>query len=1299
MKLRSTMIHLAIDTDVWLYLVTVGFDKDHNLFDEFCYWLELGEIRCIVSEQIVEEWERNKESKVSNIKTSIAASVGQLKNTPVIQDRKFFQRVFNSDNFEASARARLAKVEEILTNYTEVAPVTESMMLEAGRRTRKRIAPSHMKDSYSDAINILAIVARIQELNLSLVTFVSKNYQDYSEVGNKDKLHPDLIPMFDEVALTYAADVDELFHKILRPQLSSFADHLIRQKEQRKAIEQQVSIQLKEQLANTDEDYIINTAMLEQMLQQPRPSHFQEKMIGDLIDNDEYCRKYFFNKLEKPGWLPFVEKSGYLNPSSHPGPLETSNGQAISRWESLHFLEKLSSNNDFGKYPDLQTSVQQILTNISTARVDNDLTHASLIRILSNLPSEFLTLEILDEIPGWFSPKSNKMLPTSAICQHLLPKLINETATPGDMAKGEKILKYLFSVSLIGTEIDNTPEKTDTSFYANAHPWTLAETLVRKEMLDTIAKRCSSDLFFELARTIRLLVLDYPRGLQLAIKTGDTTFEIKVRIQIDDVILSFQGRGITESSTTKIEAFHLLDREQLKKVVLEKLALLGIDYEDLPENDNAIRSLLIVLTIDRLSIGGSDSIAEMNINRAHSKHFRHLYSIILIKYLSAISFADPEKANEISHTLYFDSRYKLPIFRRIVLHNMAQHFETQRSLLMEILDPKNPNILFDDYTYRKEVFNLLRTIQRQLNDTESKLLQKVIAAGPKEDEKNNETYIAYWQYRWYLALNQVQPFTEHYRRLAENFELTDREVDPNRTMQIRSGTVIPITSDDLLNMSDDDMLSYIMAFNPKDRWDEPNIEGMAASLKAAVLEHPTRFTAMLDKLLVLPYIYTYHILYAFLDTGRKENTELDWKAVINFCCNYISQPDFAAEARFLPADGWQADQHWVLGVISYLISDLCRLDEIVQQNELLNVCESTLFAINSHSVVSDREEPQHRDYITHSFNSDNGKFLRACMDFCLCNSRLKLGDNPSFPASFKMIFENYLAGGSIDAYSIIGYYWQQFNYLDHKWLRYQFGELSNVPELSWQAFMGGFLFAHAPGTSELLNIMLPQYQRAIDEQLNNKVTGTNGFATQMATLYLWQMLDLADGGLLVNYLSEMPLEAINDFLHVLYFSPSFFEALADSSYESAEKEVLKLTDFLFLHYGKSDISEVLEMLRSTVNILYMVRTLNKENTAVISRAIGLATKQYHYDDLFEPLHKLMGAGQSKTTAVYLANIFDLMSFGEYVHLLPEDVTRITELIQFLYKEKQRQIADKICNRLMVAGQLFAKAIYEQNNLN
>jgi|GEM_PF-4421028 len=121
------MIYLAIDTDVWLHLAATGFDKEQNLFDELCYWIEAGVVNCIVPEQIVDEWHRNQENKIKRIKTAINASAGELQQ--VVKDDRSLNKLYSASNFESVSRGRAARIDKLFREQVLIAPVTKEIMI------------------------------------------------------------------------------------------------------------------------------------------------------------------------------------------------------------------------------------------------------------------------------------------------------------------------------------------------------------------------------------------------------------------------------------------------------------------------------------------------------------------------------------------------------------------------------------------------------------------------------------------------------------------------------------------------------------------------------------------------------------------------------------------------------------------------------------------------------------------------------------------------------------------------------------------------------------------------------------------------------------------------------------------------------------------------------------------------------------------------------------------------------------------------------------------------------------------
>lgn len=100
---------------------------------------------------------------------------------------------------------------------------------------------------------------------------------------------------------------------------------------------------------------------------------------------------------------------------------------------------------------------------------------------------------------------------------------------------------------------------------------------------------------------------------------------------------------------------------------------------------------------------------------------------------------------------------------------------------------------------------------------------------------------------------------------------------------------------------------------------------------------------------------------------------------------------------------------------------------------------------------------------------------------------------------------------------------------------------------------------------------------------------------------------------------------------------------------------------------------------------------------MIVTGVQLASKQYHHDDLFEPLQKLTAQGEPMEVAAHLAEIMDAMTFQAGMYLVERDKENLKQLIRFLYDHGQSITANKLCNRLMIAGCEIVRPLFEQYN--
>jgi hypothetical protein len=531
------------------------------------------------------------------------------------------------------------------------------------------------------------------------------------------------------------------------------------------------------------------------------------------------------------------------------------------------------------------------------------------------------------------------------------------------------------------------------------------------------------------------------------------------------------------------------------------------------EDPDMIRGMVYALTVDKQSMAGSQSLHELNARAQSPSKMTNAYILILSSYLLVADKHQPVKTTEMLHQLFNDPLYKLPIFKRIVLHHISINFKKRKKTFFALIERNDQYNLFSDYVYRKELFELLRNNQSEFNAKERKILEQLLNSGPKDNTDDYEGK-ALWQARWTLALGQTQPFDALYQKLKTELKLKDEYVDPTDTLRFRSASIAPMSMSDLSNMNHQSMVNYMISFLPTDDWEGPNIGGLASIFESLVKENPARFLDSIETYLPAPYIYIHHLLYTLLSEAQKNPGNFNWAKLLHFCSAYIHQKDFTSPQRSLNQDRWSANKNWILAVVSVIIGEVCRHDNHLAGHELLPICRRALLYIDTMlDQHQNSKPPENDDYLSSSVNSDSGKFFRACMDYHLAQARVAIQQPPEWDLAIAPIYEKYILAGNLDAFTIIGLYWPQFSYLNQNWTYGKIKDFQNLDEKAWRAFMGGFLFSRTPAIREVYELFFPHYQRAIQKRLSLKNVGNSGLATHVTTLYFWEMEDLEENSI------------------------------------------------------------------------------------------------------------------------------------------------------------------------------------------
>jgi len=343
----------------------------------------------------------------------------------------------------------------------------------------------------------------------------------------------------------------------------------------------------------------------------------------------------------------------------------------------------------------------------------------------------------------------------------------------------------------------------------------------------------------------------------------------------------------------------------------------------------------------------------------------------------------------------------------MTLYVICENWNTTKSLFWELVKDNDALHLFSIYKYQKELYDLLHRSQQALGKEEKEILQNIINQG-EQDEVNeqDENHKEYWQLRWYAALKDIDPFKEKYLSLSKSLNITNEHYENLGEVRMRSGSVSPISKDDLLEKSNQEIAEYIKNFKPKDRWEDPNISGLPDILGSAVETQPEKFADEIELYQDIAYIYSYSMLNAFCEAWKKQKA-FNWEKVLRYCLHTLKNKKFYSGELKTENDTWNATADWVVGSIAHLLTDGLQNDKNAFDVSLLPLAKEIVQIMVSNLKRVDDFKGTNMDYPTYSLNSTAGKSLRALFDYSLQRARnlFKYEDKGKWEPEMQTLFE------------------------------------------------------------------------------------------------------------------------------------------------------------------------------------------------------------------------------------------------------------------------------------------------------
>lgn len=1289
------MIYITCDSNIWIYSLDESWQIENQL-DYLEPWIEKGEVKLLLPKMVISEWGNHENKQADERKKKLndffnmaeeilpSAFFAEYKE-PTIQ-KKIIDEQLNRAK-------KLVLQSEIIPDYPEVTTrvITDGIA---------KKAPLHRKSSVADAIIVFSLIhfAKVNPGNHYF--FISSNTEDfYQKNQNRKEIHEHLKEDFDTNNIQAFTTLNQLI-RFLKTTHGLVTDENIEQRRK-----ERIRNKVKERAYNPEYDkitesgqssYIQNINTIEFILKESKPTKEQVIFILALIDSDTSYEYDFYKRLRKGNWFNILNRKGVFKPDFNPRPVIV-NGirQVPPHWLSLYYLEKISENIKEGYELEFIDETLKIISNISKKPVDNNSTWYRIITILVNLPNDKVKLEILGFIPTWLNSDFNTTLESIAICKNLLPKFLSESPTNEDIEKAEKILSYLFTIE---KKADNEESVgfDYTSYYSRVEMDNLINTLIDDKFTSKIAEHCSNEIIFQLTNNLKTLYLDFPNGIIILLKVNGNEYNVKIDVVNEDLNICISEKSDTDKViNTSILMFENYTDEEIKNLVISAFLDNEIGYEDNEENEENLESLIVLLKSGSHYSFHDDTISKLNEITNYEENLINVFSLIFRDIFSQKTKQNPIVGLSLLRSFLFENKYNLFFFRRVSLYVIGENWDVCKNLFWEIVSDNDPLHLFSNNSFSKDLYEVLDKNQFALEKGEIITLQKIIDIGNQSKKSLLTANEDYWKLRWYSSLRNILPFKDYYQKLSEEKNITNKHYEESGRVQIRAASTSPFSSDDILKKTNLEIVNFIHAFKPKDRWEEPTIDGFSNALGKAIEDEPQKFSDEINLYKDVYFVYSYKIAIGFKEAWKSKKS-FNWGKVLAFFKAYITSEKFKTEEFILENGTWLVTSDWVIGAITNLLSEGMQSDDNAFDISLLPIVKDFLIIIIPNLIQIENVRQTNIDYPTYSLNSTNSKILRALLDYSLRRARnLKSEYNlPKWEKDIKNLLEVTFQKGIIDVYILTGWYFEQFYFLDKDWITTKVKEYYNLEDKEWIPFMSGIAFANPPFNKETYQLFYPHYQRAIDKNVEiKKKSYTNGIIRHLVAFYFWGFEELEDSSLILRLIQTKNHKNIVELVNFIWRQESYTENLNSDDSKKFEIIIFNLWNLLAEKYENATEEDEQNVLLELSNFLVFIDELNDVYTALILKSKQANYKHFYSHRLIENLMRLKDNGESNKVAKNIGLIFNSILFGALY--TSRDNNNIINLVIFLYENGQKDIADEFCNKVTKRGYEFLIEIHNR----
>jgi hypothetical protein len=1057
-----------------------------------------------------------------------------------------------------------------------------------------------------------------------------------------------------------------------------------------------------------------------------KPSRTEIEFVLNIIEQEDY-RNYFFRKADGVGWFKFLEEEGYFNPDDSLKPIKVEKGRfKIPNWVVLPYLERLSERLPDAERKQYVYKILHIIKNTSEFAKKNDLDNPfigdSFVKILLNLHSNEIPLEIIDLIPLWLSTKFDTTIQGSDILMKLLPKFLPKDPMDQDIKKAEKILDYVTQFNTFEDPQVQSILLSRRYVKTLINPYWLWESFINQKIAQKIGEQCTAEAVYIVANCLKKIFawehqdswdslnldgfiywfscMHRKDSFKIEIRKNPRTIEGPPEEPSMDNILPPKSPPIAEF---EIENCHARS-EFMEKAWKRTLETLRLDQELILANQTDLRKHLGRLYDNLFQDYSFIWLKSLEGDFGSPlDDIKEIFAVILRDIFLTKAKRAPQEAKAIfKKFLGYD--YPYPFFRRLALFVIDKCWNDYNEVFWNFLDQSESKLIFDVQDFEVELFSILQNHVSEFTDKQKLQVKQILEAGPQRylPRDNVEGYVTLWKQKWYSALSRDPQFGKLYEECkAKTGTDIKRPSHESGTVQVGPGKS-PLTKIEILSMSPLDLANYLANFKPEDPFGDPSIGGLVNELRAAVREMPEYFIQHLDVFLNSAYVWVRAILGGFDEAWRSKEKQFEWGKLLSFIKNYINREDFwNGKFKLELKDLWNTDLLLIISMVGRLIQGGTKSDEWAFSPEHLELAQEILLLIMEKLQV--KQEKEIIDAVSYAMNTPAGNILTALIFLALRSARVnkeKLKTKTVRWSPIKDCFDQALEKNILEAYTLTGQYMWNLYYLDEGWIKEKIKRFKDddLKDDLWSAFMQGYLFPQP--IKQLYPLMHDHYKKALDFPFKDR-DAVRGLVNHIAGAYLVELEELPNGnhnGFLSSLLQSKDTEKIKMLIGLFWMQRDKLSKRELSGDEVKMKE--RIVAFWRHMYQKQKAKpdpsiEEQAILSHLGKLAIFLTKINEEKFKWLMLSALYVQIDFNSPYFIEYLNRLKERGKDQVkSAIYVGEIFIEMLKSFTPNYNKE---HIREIVEHLFKQgdKAADLAKKICNTYGASGQEFLRDIYNK----